>query len=284
MNNSLENSETPELPAPRAGDILASVAPLRLRRLRQLLRAPDDDSGPPTGALPRQYLREILLREAVENSIHAPARRVLADLAPVLSCWAGNHLVKLHPSGSFAKGTANRSSTDIDIFISLHEDTPGTLREIYFSLDRALRDAGYIPRRQNVSLHVRIGAFSVDLVPAKRQNQFNLDHSLYLRRRDTWIKTNVAEQIEWVHSTGRCHEMRLMKLWRDQHNLDWPSFYVELVTARALEGPMLPDNLSTNLRRALAFTRDRIEHARFTDPGNPANIVSDSLTAAKSKP
>jgi len=36
-----------------------------------------------------------------------------------------------YPSGSFAKGTANRSGTDIDLFISLTSGTPDTLKEIY---------------------------------------------------------------------------------------------------------------------------------------------------------
>lgn len=237
MNNSPENPQAPELAGRDAGPTQLSDAPLHLRQLQSLLRAPSADSGPPTSALDNHYLREILLREAVENSIDAPARRVLADLGPVIVHWAGNNLAKLHPSGSFAKGTANRSSTDIDLFISLREDTPGTLRDIYFSLDEALRDAGYIVRRQNVSLHIRIGAFSVDLVPARRHDRLTLDHSLYLRRRDTWIKTNVMKHVDWVHATGRRDEMRLMKLWRDQHNLDWPSFLVELTTARALDSP-----------------------------------------------
>lgn len=279
MNNSPDNPPATDLPATHAGDIDSAAAPLHLRQIQNLMRAPALDSGPPISALDNHYLHEILLREAVENSIDAPARRVQADLAPLITRWAGNNLVKLHPSGSFAKGTANRSSTDIDLFISLHEDTPGALREIYFSLDQALRDAGYTPRRQNVSLHIRSGAFGVDLVPARRHNRLTLDHSLYLRRRDTWIKTNVSKHVEWVHSTGRRNEMRLMKLWRDQHNLDWPSFYVELATAHALAGLMVPDTMSANLRRTLQFTRDRIQHARFTDPANPHNAVSDSLTA-----
>lgn len=283
MNNSSDNSQVPELAGSYAGPLQASAESLHLRTLQTLLRAPSADSGPPTSALDNHYLREILLREAVANSIDAPARRVLADLGPVIVHWAGNNLAKLHPSGSFAKGTANRSSTDIDLFISLHQDTPGTLRDIYFSLDQALRDAGYIVRRQNVSLHIRIGAFSVDLVPARRHNRLTLDHSLYLRRRDTWIKTNVGKHIDWVHTTGRRDEMRLMKLWRHQHNLDWPSFLVELTTARALQGPMLPDTLSTNLRRAFAFLRDHFEHARFTDPANPNNVVSDLLTAEEKR-
>src|SRR5438128_15006 len=38
---------------------------------------------------------------------------------PVLVQWANNYLAGLAPSGSFAKGTAICSGTDIDLFLSL---------------------------------------------------------------------------------------------------------------------------------------------------------------------
>ena len=40
----------------------------------------------------------------------------------------GNVVLSISPSGSFAKGTANRSGTDIALFISLSESTPETLK------------------------------------------------------------------------------------------------------------------------------------------------------------
>ncbi len=46
-------------------------------------------------------------------------------------------MLSISPSGSFAKGTANRSGTDIDLFISLSESTPETLKETYDSLTAA---------------------------------------------------------------------------------------------------------------------------------------------------
>ena len=220
----------------------------------------------------------ILQREAVDTGMESPVRGVQGLLRPLLARWAGRSLVDIFPSGSFAKGTANRSSTDIDLFLSLHWNTEGTLREIYEGLERVLREGGFAVRRQNVSLRVKVNGFAVDLVPGKRQSPISEDHSLYLRRRDSWIKTNVKKHVRWVEGTGRRAEMRLMKLWRDERGLDWPSFYVELATARALEEQVLPGTLSGNLRRVLEFVRDRLEWARLVDPANGSNVVSDTLT------
>ncbi len=74
-------------------------------------------------------LKSILDQEAVDTSTTSPVRGVQAVLEPVLREWAGNMLVSVSPSGSFAKGTANRSGTDIDLFVSLSDRTTSTLKD-----------------------------------------------------------------------------------------------------------------------------------------------------------
>src|SRR5271157_5968253 len=117
-----------------------------------------------------QYLYNILTREAVDGGPESPIRAVQIILMPTLRQWAGNKLVGVYPSGSFMKGTAVLSGTDIDLFISLSEHTNETLKEVYNKLFDCLTFAGYAPKRQNVSLNVTVSKYSVDLVPGKRQN------------------------------------------------------------------------------------------------------------------
>jgi tRNA nucleotidyltransferase (CCA-adding enzyme) len=124
-----------------------------------------------------QYLQNILAREAVNNSTTSPVLAVQIVLRPILNEWAGNQLRSISPSGSFAKGTANNSSTDIDLFISLKSDTTNTLKDIYATLTSKMREKGYSPREQNVSINVRVGFFNVDLVRAKHQGGNSEYHS-----------------------------------------------------------------------------------------------------------
>jgi hypothetical protein len=72
------------------------------------------------------YLQNILNREAVDTGPYSPVRGVEAMIQPVITEWAGMFVHGIGPSGSFMKGTANRSGTDIDLFISLSERTPET--------------------------------------------------------------------------------------------------------------------------------------------------------------
>jgi len=156
-----------------------------------------------------EYLHAILRREAVDTGILSPVRGVQGDIEPIVRQWAGTKFVSLSPSGSFAKGTANKSGTDIDLFISLAHDTQETLREIYHSLFRRMTQRGYPPKHQNVSMKVKVGGYSVDLVPAKRQGAYGDDHSLFRRKADTWTKTNVTTHITVVRQAGRIYESRI---------------------------------------------------------------------------
>jgi hypothetical protein len=181
------------------------------------------------------------------------------------------------PSGSFAKGTANNSGTDMDIFVSLSPDTSETLKEIYNKLHVCLSKKGFKPRRQNVSLGIKIDKFDVDVVPAKRQDNFSQDHSLYRSKADTWTKTNVARHIEIVSGCGFKDEIRILKLWRNQKGLDFPSFYLELSVIEAMRNAYRA-GLRNNVWTCLIYLRDRFPSARIVDPANTNNILSDEVS------
>lgn len=225
------------------------------------------------------YLQNILVRETVDTGPYSPVRGVQSIVAPIIREWAGSQLVSINPSGSFAKGTANASGTDIDLFISLAADTTNPLKEIYGTLATRLQVGGYTVRRQNVSLNVRVGGIDVDLVPAKRQDNTSEDHSLYRRKADTWTKTNVIKHIAYVRAGGRIAETRVLKLWRNQHQLDFPSFYLEMVVIAALSGRY--GALSDNVWTVFTYLRDSFARARFVDPANTNNVISDDLTASE---
>jgi hypothetical protein len=227
-----------------------------------------------------QYLVGILRRELVNTGTDSPVRGVLTILRPTIAQWANKYLVRMAPSGSFVKGTANSSGTDIDIFISLAANTPDNLKDIYNSMFAWMQGSGYTPKQQNVSINIRVGAYVVDLVPAKRQDAHSNDHSLYRRRANTWTKTNVTTHIAYVQRAQRINETRIIKLWRNQKGLDFPSFYLELTVIDALKGARV-GNLSANVVTVLEYLRDRFEYARVVDPANTNNIISDDMTAAE---
>jgi hypothetical protein len=227
-----------------------------------------------------QYLQELLQREFVDTGPQSQARGMQALLEPMLRQWAGGAIEQIKPSGSFAKGTAIRSGTDIDLFISLSSATSDTLQQIYEKLFAHVKLNGYTPKQQNVSIGLRVSTYDVDLVPAKRQSYLGQDHSLWRRRAKTWTKTNVDTHIRVVSTSGCTNEIKVLKMWRNQKLLDFPSFYLELSAIRAItDNP--GGSLSNNVWNALEYLRDKFANARIIDPANTNNVISDDLNAVE---
>ncbi len=204
------------------------------------------------------------------------------NLYPIIQQWAGQNLLGVTYSGSYAKGTAIRGGTDVDLFISLKHDTPENLRDIYIKLGTFLAGKGLPPRQQNVSVGITFSGVTVDLVPGKKQSGNTTDHSLYRRKANTWTQTNVATHTSLIQNSGRLAEIRALKIWRQLHGLEFPSFYLELTVLRALSGQP-KGQLAANVLKVLQCLATTFETARVVDPANSANIISDDLTAAEKK-
>lgn len=224
-----------------------------------------------------QHLSVVLARHAVDTGANSPVRGVQATLDPILRRWAQQYLVEVRPSGSFAKGTAVHGGTDIDLFVSLSSSLTTTLKDMYDTLFNALSRAGYTARRQNVSVGIAVGNWKVDVTPGRRQDQHGNYHSLWSNRTGSWLQTNVNEHCRVVSASGRLAEIRLMKSWRNVHDLDWPSFYLELFVINAIHGARQA-NLKGNLITALRAVANSIGTCRLIDPANTNNVVSDTLS------
>ncbi len=221
-----------------------------------------------------EYLQGLLTKYAVNTEGAMSAGK---QIYPVLEKWSNGYLNKAGFSGSMAKGTGVSVSTDADIFLSLSSTTPGTLADMYTTLANAIAAAGYPVRKQDVSIGTTVNGYAIDLVPARRQSPNGNDHSLYRNRTGTWTLTNVETHISHVSGSGRINEIRLLKLWRLRHGLRIPSFYLELAVIDALYYARHGET-ATNVWRALEHLRDNIETARYVDPANTNNVVSEDCT------
>ena len=164
--------------------VLAALDPQRKKQIVPLIsflaspRFPEDtdprnaaDKVPLGTNFVQKDLRNVLQRNYVDTGPWSPALHMRAAFMPLLQEWAGSQLLAVEPSGSLAKGTAVRSGTDIDHFISLAHNTTQTLQEIHNSLIDRLKARGFTPHRQTMSIGLRAQNngtyFDVDFVPAK---------------------------------------------------------------------------------------------------------------------
>jgi hypothetical protein len=86
--------------------------------------------------------------------------------------------------------------------------------------------------------------------------------------------------INQVAASGRQNEIRILKLWRDQKRLDFPSFFLELVVIEALPWHVA-GTLSNNVWHALEHIKAKIATTRIVDPANTNNVISADLSSAE---
>lgn len=226
---------------------------------------------------PDEYLKTVLTKYTIANGSALQATDIAYDLVPYIKDWAGEYLASLNYSGSYAKKTAIAGEADLDLLISLTSTTPYTLKEIYTSLFKYLTDKSFTPQKQKVSIGITYRGLRVDLVPAKRQGQQGNDHSLYMSKKSSWIKTNVHQHITLVSNSLRIQEIQLIKIWRRNRSLDFPSFYLELVVLHALNNQPV-GQLGNNVLKVLTYLTNEFVNARFVDPANSSNVISNELT------
>lgn len=223
-----------------------------------------------------EYVKKVLQKYAVDQNKAVQYHRIFE---PYIKEWANTlGLVDIKISGSSKKGTAVSSGTDVDLFISITSTNTDTLCDLYSSLFSYMTNKGFKARKQNVSIGIDYNTDQIDLVPARRQGQYGNDHSLYVSKKNSWTKTNIDTHISKVSSSNRTDEIKLTKIWRNSNNLDFPSFYLELVVIDALYNCQIGAT-DTNFLKVLNFIADSLQSKTYIDPANTNNCISDQISA-----
>lgn len=227
-----------------------------------------------------QYVRQVLSKYRVPRGRGSATEDVATSVAPLIEKWGGKCLNSITYSGSYAKGTAVSTGTDVDLFISIDSDIPKNLSHIYNSLYRLVSNRGWSARRQNVSVGIAASGVEIDLVPGRVQPGYQNYHSLYRSKTDSWTQTNVKLHIDKISSSGRRSEIKAIKIWRDLRNLEFPSVFIELIVLEALKNLSSSDSkLARNVLKCLEHIRDSIKSTRIVDPANSNNVISDEISS-----
>ena len=223
------------------------------------------------------YLLSIIKKYSI---LEEERSKILSSVQPLyreIRKWNNQYIIEIIPSGSFSKGTVIKSSAvDIDLLISLKNQTPFNLKEIYESLYEYLCHS-YYPRKQNVSIRIVFNGIKVDLVPAQRQPNVSYPHSIYVSKFDTWTKTNIHKHISMIKKSPHKNIIILLKIWCHLHKLDFPSFLLELTVLEAL-GKKPIFEIEKKFLTVLKYIIEEFYSVKIYDPANTNNIISDTIT------
>jgi hypothetical protein len=224
------------------------------------------------------YLLSIIKKYSIlEEERSRILSSVKASLYREIRKWNNQYIIGIIPSGSFSKGTVIKGSdVDIDLMISLKNQTPFTLKEAYESLYEYLCHS-YYPRKQNVSIRIIFNGIKVDLVTAQIQPTGSYPHSIYVSKLDTWTKTNIHKHIYIIKNSPHKQIIILLKIWCHLHKLDFPSFLLELTVLEALKRKPI-FGIEKKFLTVLKYIIEEFFCVKIYDPANTNNIVSDIIS------
>jgi len=228
-----------------------------------------------------EYLLSILAKYKSRN---IPAEKI-AILKNHITNWANGNLLEIKNSGSIAKGTAISIASDLDLLVSINNMCTFKLKQVYESLYSYLALRYSNIRKQNVSVRINIGDLIVDVTPAKKQIGNTNNHSLYVSKADTWKQTNIQTHISDISTSHRTNDIKLLKIWRELNNLDFPSIYLEYLLVKNIlaHKPYGSFYLWDVLGELAKNDNTNPLFAKIVDPANTNNILSDLLTLSEKR-
>lgn len=241
------------------------------------------------------YVNKIIEKYNKNGQLTRNEKTAYSNLSQTLNNWFNRTYnrysyypkMSIQQSGSRAKGTAIKGKSDMDMFLSIEDpNNEKTLQTYYDEVYVFLKDEGYTVRKQNVSIGLKYYGCDIDVVPAKKVNsqsyiRYN-DHYLWSNKHKCRMLTNIQKHIDMVRNSGVQKEIMLLKVWRENHKLDFPSIYIEQLCVEEL-GKNNQYNLADNFSHMLQYISNNIEDKRVVDPSNCNNIISDSLTSAEKR-
>lgn len=228
------------------------------------------------------YLQKILAKYAARDLTRYSDE--INQLKRTLVTWANSCYLDILDSGSRSKGTAISLASDVDYLVTLKHDCEegnGGLKKIYESLFTFLSQEYRSVRKQNVSVRIQISDLEIDVTPARKHFGSTNVYSLYTSKADSWIQTNTIKHINDIIKSDRKREIKLIKIWRELHKLDFPSIYLEyLIISKILHGRTKGIyRLNHNFQHVfneLAKDKQNPLFLRIVDPANSNNILSDT--------
>ncbi len=231
------------------------------------------------------YLLEIIEKYKAHD-ILAYEIYSIPELKSRIKTWANTCFIEIINSGSRAKGTAISLASDVDYLVSLTNDCPETLQDIYNSLYNELKVHYPTARKQNVSVRIKVSTLEIDITPAKKLSGNTNNHNLYVSKLSTWKQTNIQKHINDISQSGRLNEIKILKIWRELHRLDFPSIYLEyllndiILLGKSKGNDYLANNAWYVINQLAKDTVNPL-FSRVVDPANSANILSDLLSVAE---
>ena len=211
-------------------------------------------------------------------------RRYRNSIEQILKNELLKYNIRVYYAGSYAKNTAIKQDFDLDLVIRFPANPNYSTKQCYELVYQSLRRNQWQPRRKNAA--IRISNISLpghttlehaDIVP-EQQIYKSEDCMLWLNKEQKTLKTSVHKHIEEITNLHMTDLVRLLKFWKYQHKIPYPSFILEQCIVRWAkdETSNALKDIVTRLQAHIDYISRRIKNLSLRDPANPSgNIITN---------
>lgn len=221
----------------------------------------------------QEYLQNILEREKIPDYLLNMIRSDREEIESLLRLYFWAKIENFYYSWSIARGTAIKSKYDTDLCVYFWNTSFSTLKEMYTQTKQVLWRK-YVTKEQRVSIWLTTK--NIDVVPWRKIDS-SWTINLYDSQNDTWKQTNIVLHKNYISEKWDKDLIKLIKLWKFQHEIDVKSFALEILTINALKDKQIT-GLGNKLRHVWKYIRDvDIFSLQIIDPANRNNNIMDSV-------
>ncbi len=222
-----------------------------------------------------KYLEELVLK--YEKSNQDLNEQIVKEIKKKILSFEHKKIHQIVTFGSSIKGTNIRQNPKVKLLISMKEKDKRSVEEITIWLYNYLNTPEFKIKRQESQLEFNYkGVDFVVFIAKKKEKTFNY-HVMQNLNFSKEILTNFNIHTTNVLESNYQKEIILMKLWREKHQLNFPTMYLELVVIDVLR-KCNKKNLFSRIIRVLDFLRKDFISEKFYDPSNTNNVISDYLS------
>lgn len=171
-------------------------------------------------------------------------------------------LVKMLHSGSAAKGTALSTLNDLDVGVYLRPESVSDyelqnvlryVHDLLVDVYHQMKPYQFSVGRHAVRVSFKTSGLDVDVVPVIPNGESNDRGVIPNAETGGWVETSIPLHLKFIRKRKDQHSnfadlVRLTKWWRNEHELKFKSFLIELIWAYVLDEAIVD---SDDLQEAL---------------------------------
>ncbi|MFN5418453.1 MAG: hypothetical protein ACK5B9_15450 [Flavobacteriia bacterium] len=222
-----------------------------------------------------QYLEDLVKKYVKSN--RNLNETIIKELKKTILSFEHKKINQIVTFGSSIKGTNIRENPKVKLLISMKEKDKRSTEEITTWFYNYLQTPNNEIVRKGNQLNFNYKGIDFNIFIAKKKDKTYNYHVMQNLNLSKEVVSNFNIHTFNVVDSNFQKEIILMKLWREKHNLNFPTMYLELVVIDVLR-KCKKKNLFSRIIRILDFLRKDFIQEKFYDPSNTNNVISDYIS------